>query len=75
MPEGEIRRIRGREIAMIFQEPMTALEPVLPIGCQIAESLAEHRAMRGARGAARAIELLRSGRHTRSEAATRQLPA
>ena len=58
MPEGEIRRIRGREIAMIFQEPMTALNPVLPIGLQIDESLAEHRAMRGAAARRRAIELL-----------------
>ena len=58
MPEGEIRRIRGREIAMIFQEPMTALDPVLPIGLQITESLAEHRAMRGAAARRRAIELL-----------------
>jgi oligopeptide/dipeptide ABC transporter ATP-binding protein len=58
MPEGEIRQIRGREIAMIFQEPMTALDPVLPIGLQITESLAEHRAMRGAAARRRAIELL-----------------
>ncbi|HME25411.1 MAG TPA: ABC transporter ATP-binding protein [Acetobacteraceae bacterium] len=58
MPEGEIRRRRGREIAMIFQEPMTALDPVLPIGLQITESLAEHLALRGATARRRAIELL-----------------
>jgi peptide/nickel transport system ATP-binding protein/oligopeptide transport system ATP-binding protein len=58
MPEAEIRRVRGREIAVIFQEPMAALDPVLPIGLQITESLAEHRAMRGAEARRRAIELL-----------------
>jgi peptide/nickel transport system ATP-binding protein/oligopeptide transport system ATP-binding protein len=58
MPDSDIRRIRGREIAMIFQEPMAALDPVLPIGLQITESLAEHRAMRGAAARRRAVELL-----------------
>ena len=58
MSEGEIRRIRGREIAIIFQEPMAALDPVLPIGLQITESLAEHRALRGSAARRRAIELL-----------------
>ena len=58
MPESEIRRIRGREIAIIFQEPMAALDPVLPIGLQITESLAEHRALRGTAARRRAIELL-----------------
>ena len=58
MPEGDIRRRRGREIAMIFQEPMTALDPVLPIGLQITESLAEHLALRGGSARRRAIELL-----------------
>jgi oligopeptide/dipeptide ABC transporter ATP-binding protein len=54
----EMRNIRGREIAMIFQEPMTALNPVLPVRLQITESLGEHLGMRGAAAERRAIELL-----------------
>jgi oligopeptide/dipeptide ABC transporter ATP-binding protein len=58
MPEPAIRRLRGREIAIVFQEPMTALDPVLPIGLQITESLADHLSLRGAAARARAVELL-----------------
>ena len=38
-----MRRIRGNEISMVFQEPMTSLNPVLTIGWQIAEALVLHR--------------------------------
>jgi oligopeptide/dipeptide ABC transporter ATP-binding protein len=41
----ELRKIRGREISMIFQEPMTSLNPVLPIGRQVAEPLVNHMGM------------------------------
>jgi peptide/nickel transport system ATP-binding protein/oligopeptide transport system ATP-binding protein len=58
MSEADIRKVRGREIAMIFQEPMTALNPVLSIGLQITESLDAHLGLRGAAARKRAVELL-----------------
>src|SRR5262249_22282338 len=58
LSDEEMRRIRGREIAMIFQEPMTSLNPVLKIGLQITEPLTIHLAMDEAAAVARAIELL-----------------
>ena len=54
----DLRRVRGAEIAMIFQEPMTALNPVLPVGLQIEENLRAHTAMNAAERRARALELM-----------------
>jgi oligopeptide/dipeptide ABC transporter ATP-binding protein len=50
--------VRGKDIAIVFQEPTTALDPVLPVGLQIMESLAVHRGLHGRAARARAIELL-----------------
>ncbi|HSR81305.1 MAG TPA: ATP-binding cassette domain-containing protein, partial [Hyphomicrobiaceae bacterium] len=58
LSDEEMRRIRGREIAMIFQEPMTSLNPVLRIGLQIMEPLAIHLGMDEKAARARAVELL-----------------
>ena len=57
LPEAEMRRIRGNEIAMIFQEPMTALNPTMKVGRQVAEVMTQHgRAdRRSALGAAVAL--------------------
>ena len=58
LDDEEMRRIRGREISMIFQEPMTSLNPVLTIGLQIKEPLFIHLGMTEEQAEARAIELL-----------------
>jgi microcin C transport system ATP-binding protein len=58
LEESEIRRVRGREIAMIFQEPMTSLNPVYPIGEQLMEPLLVHQGMDRTRARQRMIELL-----------------
>ncbi len=57
--EQQMRGIRGKDIAMVFQEPMTALNPLYTIGKQIAESLRLHEGMRPNEARARGIELLR----------------
>ena len=54
----EMRKIRGRQIAMIFQDPMTSLNPVLTIDQQISEAIVLHLGLTAARARARAIELL-----------------
>ena len=54
----KLRAVRGGQIAMVFQEPMSALNPVLPIGLQIDEVLTAHGTLDRARRRARAIELL-----------------
>jgi peptide/nickel transport system ATP-binding protein len=59
MSSGKLRRIRGKEIAVIFQEPMTALNPVYTIGFQIVETLRTHFEMGPVAAKERAIELLR----------------
>jgi oligopeptide/dipeptide ABC transporter ATP-binding protein len=58
LSEAEMRHVRGREIAMVFQEPMTSLNPVLSIGRQLTEGLEIHMKMTPAAARARAIELL-----------------
>ena len=58
LSEPEMRHVRGREIAMVFQEPMTSLNPVLSIGRQLTEGLEIHMQMTVPQARARAVELL-----------------
>ncbi len=60
MDDEEIRKIRGKEIAMIFQEPMTSLNPVFTIGSQIRESILLHMKMGKREAREYAVELLKS---------------
>ena len=59
MSDEQIRSIRGNEIAMVFQDPMTSLNPVLTVNRQISESLELHKGMSKAESRARAVELLK----------------
>jgi oligopeptide/dipeptide ABC transporter ATP-binding protein len=58
LSDRQLRRVRGKEIAMIFQDPMSSLNPVLTIGRQIAEALDTHFGIKGKAAEARAAELL-----------------
>jgi len=58
LPEAEMRRIRGNEIAMIFQEPMTSLNPVFTVGEQIAESVRLHMGLDRTAALAHALRML-----------------
>ena len=58
LDEEAMRNVRGGEIAMVFQEPMTSLNPVLSLGTQLSEGLVAHRRMSPANARARAAELL-----------------
>ena len=59
LPEADMRRIRGNDISMIFQEPMTSLNPVLTIGRQIGETLMLHQGLDKAAATQRAIDSLK----------------
>ncbi|MCR9125786.1 MAG: ABC transporter ATP-binding protein [Rhodobacteraceae bacterium] len=58
LSDARMRRIRGRRIGMIFQDPLTSLNPLLPIGAQLAETIAEHLPVGRAEARARAVRAL-----------------
>ena len=58
MKEKEVRKIRGKKISMIFQDPMTALNPVFTVGEQIAEVVKIHENLKGKESIKRAVEML-----------------
>ena len=69
-----MRQLRGNEISMIFQEPMTSLNPVLTAGYQIAETLITHRNMSKKEAMNRAVELLKAVRIPSAELRTKEYP-
>jgi peptide/nickel transport system ATP-binding protein len=73
-PPAEMRRLRGKRIAMIFQEPMTALNPLSPVGKQIAEMFVLHEGMGWSEAMDRAEEALRQVRVPSPERRIRDYP-
>jgi oligopeptide/dipeptide ABC transporter ATP-binding protein len=74
LTEKEMRRIRGNQISMIFQEPMTSLNPVFTIGAQIAEVFRVHRKMTKREAMDRAVEMLETVRIPEPARRAREYP-
>jgi oligopeptide/dipeptide ABC transporter ATP-binding protein len=74
LDDAQIRGVRGRRISMVFQDPMSSLNPVQPVGKQIAECLVQHRMATKSQAMARAIDLLRDVRIADPEHRARDYP-
>ena len=74
LPNSQMRQIRGKQISMVFQEPMTSLNPLLTVGRQLSEILELHMGMNARRAKARVIELLEMVEITDAERRFSQYP-
>ncbi|NUQ48157.1 MAG: ABC transporter ATP-binding protein [Phycisphaerae bacterium] len=74
MPEEELRRVRGRRIGMVFQEPMAALNPLMTIGRQVAEAIELHAGVRPREAARRAVQKLAEVALSDPQRVARQYP-
>jgi len=72
--EAEMRQVRGQDIAMVFQEPTTSLNPVLTCGQQIAEAIHLHQGVSPSRARERAVDMLRQVRIPAPEQRSREYP-
>jgi oligopeptide/dipeptide ABC transporter ATP-binding protein len=74
LPPGELRRINGRELSMVFQDPMTSLHPMLSVGTQLTEHVRRHLGLSRKEANARALELLREVRIPNPDGALHAFP-
>ena len=74
LSEDQMRQVRGNRISMIFQEPMTSLNPVFTVGDQIIEAVMLHQKVNRAKGLARAVEMLRKVGIPDPESRVREYP-
>jgi oligopeptide transport system ATP-binding protein len=74
LSQRELRRINGRELSMVFQDPMTSLHPMLSVGTQLTEHVRRHLGLGRKKAEARALELLREVRIANPEGALEAFP-
>jgi len=74
LPPGRLRDLRGDQLSMIFQEPMTSLNPAFPAGDQIAEVILRHKNVNAGEAKDQAVEMLRKVRIPSPEARAREYP-
>ena len=73
-PQARLRQLRGNRVAMIFQEPMTSLNPVFTVGEQIAEAAREHLGLSAAESRRRSVEMLRAVHIPEAEKRAQEYP-